>query len=212
MCVHVYAIAKQPAQIYTFWTGINTATSAHTWVLAAVAIDLPGLQHWASQGQRVSPGTPGNVSVCSGHWLLICRVYYGKRNAGYEAKQNSLMIPKGFYQLGFWMALLERGSFSERYCRYEPEWWRRAERPAKRERKQGQPGLPKNIAQDSAACSSFGQDLLPPSPSGERQSLIKRIKISSYSRHLSSTTTPKQEPPGTGGWAKAEVAQICIQT
>lgn len=37
MRVHVYAIAKQPGQIYTFWTGLNKAISAYSWVLAAVA-------------------------------------------------------------------------------------------------------------------------------------------------------------------------------
>lgn len=150
MRVHVYAIAKQPAQIYTFRTVINTATSAHTWVLAAVAIVLPGLQLWALQGPRGSRGTSGTISVCRSHWLLTCRVHHSKCDAGCEAKQTASSFLSGFISLvsEWWCHLPEGGSFSRSHCRYEPDWWRRAERPAKRERKQGQSGFHKKITQN----------------------------------------------------------------
>lgn len=48
-------------------------------------------------------------------------------------------------------------------------------REASEEGEKTRAGLCKKIAQDSATCCSFGQDLLPPSPRGGRQSLIKRV-------------------------------------
>lgn len=92
---------------------------------------------------------------------------------GVRQSKTASAFPRGFISLVSEWCCRERQLFREPLQIWA--WLMEECREASKEGEKTRAGLCNKIAQDSATCCSFGQDLLPPSRSERRQSLIKRL-------------------------------------